>query len=250
MRCKFMKIVGAILISALSAVGEAAGVNVPTTAEWNGIRLQCTATGGRTKVQTTSEQCRLEMEFRGGITHTVVIKSDELLLTSDALGIKDPQRREVEGCVNVSIVATPDSLAIKCLEQHFASSSSDASSSRNDGSGSSTSRSSSTSISRSTEVKFIEIATWKGKTIELSLEGGNSVEAAIDRDDARCNISFDIDSGKNKRHITLGPTVLTVDGKPHEVGDGYAALFIRATGRGLEVTTDGDVVGTWKIDRQ
>ncbi|MEX2138473.1 MAG: hypothetical protein WD894_04385 [Pirellulales bacterium] len=241
-------IAGAILLGTLGAVETMAIATDSTSVNWTGKQIRCTAKGegARARVKTTPEACRVQLEFAEGITHFVVIRSDELLVSSDALGITKPQRREFSGGVKISIEATRDSLAVEILEQHSSSHSSESTSSSSNDSSTSTKRSSSTSTSRSSEVKFFKIVRWNEKSIELSLEGGNSVQCAVDRDGQECNIKFDIDKGKNKRTLSLGPERLTIDGTPREIGGEYVALFITATRRTLKVETDKGVVGSWK----
>jgi hypothetical protein len=241
---------GALLLGVCGAVETAAVGSNSSTVEWNGKRILCTAKGdgARARVEPTPQECRVHLEFGEGITHSVVIKPDELLITSRALGIEKPQKREFSGGVRISLDATRDSLTVEILEQHSSSHSSESTSSRSrDGSGSSTIRSSSTSTSRSSEVKFFKILRWNQKRVEISLDAGKSVKCDVVQDGQQCTINFDIDAGKNKRTLILGPKRLTIHGKPQELGD-YAALLITATRRGLKVQTDKGIVGHWQGD--
>jgi hypothetical protein len=243
-------IAGAILVGTWGAVETVASARDSATVEWDGKQIRCTAKEGDVKVDTTPEDCRVQLDFGEGITHSVAIKSDELLISSDVLRIKKPQKREFSGAVKISIAATSDSLTVEILEQHSSSHSSESTSSSSNGSSTSTKRSSSTSTSRSSEVKFFKIVRWNEKRIELSLEGGDSVQCAVGQDGQQCNIKFDIDKGKNKRTLSLGPERLTIDGTPWEIGGEYVALFITATRRTLNVETDKGVVGSWKGDME
>jgi hypothetical protein len=241
---------GTMLFGVWGAVELVASASESTTVQWNGKRIICTARGGDARVKATPRECHVQLEFGDGIKHSVVIKPDELLLSSDALGITKPQKREFSGGVKISIDATRDSLTVEILEQHSSSSSSESTSSSSTNGSSSSTKRSSTSASRSSEVKFFKVVRWNEKRIELSLEGGNSVECAVDQAGQQCNIKFNIDAGKNKRTLSVGPERLTIDGKPRAIPGDYATLFISATRRALKVETDKGVVGEWKGDMQ
>jgi hypothetical protein len=249
MQCTKTAIV-VIAIGTLGALGAATKESDWTTAKWNGKRIRYSAEGGQASVDTTPEEFRLRLDFPGDVTHNLVIKSDELLLSSDALGIEKPQRREFSGGVEVTVAATPDSLAVKILEEHSSSHSSESSSTSSDGSSTSTQRSSSSSTSHSSEVKCFEIVRWNDKTIELSLEGGNTVVTSVDQNDDHCTIKFNIDKGKSKQTLKLEPGVLTVNDKPQDISDGFTRLLISATRRTMKIKADDEIVGKWKNDRK
>ena len=241
------RIVSALLFSALSVTSAIADNSFSKTTEWSGIRIQCNTTGGKIRCNTSSEECHIRMDFENGITHSLFLKSDVLLLSSGALGI-DRKQFEVEGCTRILVAATRDTLMLKYDKRSSSSSSSLSSSSTRSGPTSISASSSSVSTSISSDVKSFDIATWNGKKIELSLKGGNSVESTIERNGEQCNIEFSIDKGKNKRTISVRLGSLTIDGKQRHTGDEYSELVIDATRDSLDVKTDRTVIGRWKGD--
>jgi hypothetical protein len=96
----------------------------------------------------------------------------------------------------------------------------------------------------------LEIVTWNDKRIELSLEGGNSVESSIDGTGKVCRLEFEIDEGKNKRTILLEPRAVQVDRTPLDIDVEYSEIGIEATRKSLSVMVDGDVIASWKDGRR
>jgi hypothetical protein len=242
-------IAGGILLGAFGAFGPPESKGASTKAEWNGIPIRCSAEEGTVRIDKAPGQCLVQMDFPDDAAHTVVIKSDELRLSSDALGIDGQRIWEVGPCIEITIAGARDRLAVTAVEQHSASGSSEASSGSSNNGASTSARSSSTSTSTSTEVKSLEIATWNGKRIELSLEGGSSVESTINREGEHCRIELNVDAGKNKRAIRWEPPeTVTVDGKPLDTDGDYSRIVIEATRRSLTITADGVVIGRWEGD--
>jgi hypothetical protein len=220
-----------------------------TTAVWNGIRVRCSTQEGIARIDPLPDRCLVQMDLGNDAGHTVVIKSDELLLSSGVLGLND-RRWEVGLCREIKIAGARDRLAVTVVEQHSASSSSGSSHSRSANGVSNSTSSSSTSTSVSTDVKSLEIVTWNDKRIELSLEGGNSVESSIDGTGKVCRLEFEIDEGKNKRTILLEPRAVQVDRTPLDIDVEYSEIGIEATRKSLSVMVDGDVIASWKDGRR
>ena len=236
----------ALLLGALATIRATADTSTSKTTEWNGIKIECTATGGTIRFDESPEQCHVRMEFDKRITHSLLVTPDSLQLQSKSLGIDQKKKFEAPGRQSISLTATPNSLTLKFDEHRSSKSTSRSTNVKRTGSSSSSSGSSSTSTSKSSDVKSFSAANWNGKKIRLSIQGGNSVESSIEQNNDHCEIAFNIDKGKNKRVITLEPGALKIDGRIRHSGDAYSELFIDATGKSLAVKTDKGTIGSWK----
>ena len=125
MRSVNLLIAGLLVVQFVNFANVSAGAS--TSADWNGIRIECMATDGRTTIHPESEQCRVQFEFGDDIGHVVTMEKDELSITSNAIGLRTPQRHKIKGCTEVKIDASRDRIAITCLVQHSVSLSSEAS---------------------------------------------------------------------------------------------------------------------------
>ena len=241
-------IISILLLGAQPANNRTEGPDSSKTIDWNGIRIESRATGGTIQFKDSAAgQFQILMDF-GETTHSVLIEPEAILVASDALGTDGNARLEVEGCRGISVAATPDTLLLKVAEWHSSTSSSNSSRSASTDSGSTSGSSSSLSTSVSTTVKALGFAVWNGRKVQLTLEGGESIESGIQRDGNRCTVEFDIDQGKNRRSIRLEPGSIEIDGKQRLAGDDYSKLSIAARRNSLEVKTDKRVIGAWKGD--
>lgn len=212
-------------------------------AEWDDIKIRCDAPGGTVKFIDSADLFQVRIGF-GAVTHSLSIQSESIRLDPGVLSAEG-RKVEIRSCREISVVATPDSLMVEVTERSSSSSSSHSSQSASTDSTSTSNESLAHSSSESSSLKRFGFAAWNGKELELVLSGGDSIESTIDPAVEECKITFDIDRRKNRRTISLGHDFLEIDGKKRHQGGDYSRLLIAATGRSLEIKTDGKVIGSW-----
>jgi hypothetical protein len=86
--------------------------------------------------------------------------------------------------------------------------------------------------------------------VELSLAAGDAVECAVEPKGQQCGVKFDIDQGRNRHSLNIGPGELTIDDKRLRIDENYKVLSIDGTPRTLEIKADARSIAKWSSDMQ